>query len=507
MKEFAETDYGKSYEGAESPAGTQGNTTRGKLPQLSLGKTLKRRRRTFVVILGQVLLDIAAIGVAFLLVYHWRFDQDIAGRYVPPTAATAAAMLGLLILPVLIAFRSVQLYNLFRAGSRVDQAFKVFSSFSVGTMIGVAFNTIVLRERFVYSPLILAYGWSFSVILLNIERFFYGELLAWLRQRGFDPRHILIVGAGEVGQMILSQIQKSPRLGYGVVGFLDERIPVSETIAGIPVLASPEEIAAVLQKEDVDEVIVAMQAPYQRVLDIVSRCGDFPVEIKVYPDAFQIITRNEVSIGDLNGLPLASVRNPVLGGWLNRILKRAMDLTISSLVLLFGAPIFLLIALLTKLQSPGPVFYIQERVGLDGELFHIIKFRTMTADAEQETGPVWAAPEDPRVTRLGRFLRRYSLDELPQFINVLLGEMSVVGPRAERPCFVEQFSQMVPGYMRRHKEKVGLTGWAQVNGLRGDTSIHERTNYDLYYVENWSIVFDLKIMLRTIVEILRGSSY
>jgi len=206
----------------------------------------------------------------------------------------------------------------------------------------------------------------------------------------------------------------------------------------------------------------------------------------------------------LNGLPLASVRNPALAGF-NRVLKRALDIVFSSLVLLFISPFLLVVALLIKLESPGPALYIQERVGLDGRPFYVIKFRTMTMGAEERTGPVWAAPVDPRVTRVGAFLRRHSLDELLQFINVLLGEMSVVGPRPERPCFVEQFSQMVPGYMRRHKEKAGITGWAQVNGLRGDTSIEERTNYDLYYVENWSIAFDLRIMLRTIVEMLRGS--
>jgi exopolysaccharide biosynthesis polyprenyl glycosylphosphotransferase len=305
--------------------------------------------------------------------------------------------------------------------------------------------------------------------------------------------------------MIMNQIRRFPRLGYRVVGLLDEERPVGSELEGVPVLGRPEEVAEVAEREAVDEVIIALQAPYQRVLEVVSRCSDLPVQIKVYPDAFQVVTRNEITIGDLNGLPLATILNPALSGF-NRFVKRAMDLTISLLVLVLGAPLFFLIALLIKLDSPGPVLFIQERVGLDGQSFHCIKFRTMYTGAEERTGPVWAAPDDPRVTRIGRFLRRHSLDELPQFINVLLGEMSVVGPRAERPVFVEQFSQMVPGYMRRHKEKVGITGWAQVNGLRGDTSIEERTNYDLYYVENWSIAFDLKIMLRTIWEMLRGTS-
>ncbi|MBN1483208.1 MAG: undecaprenyl-phosphate glucose phosphotransferase [Chloroflexia bacterium] len=464
---------------------------------------MKKSQRQLLLVIGQILLDLLSVAAAFSLVYRWRFEQDIADRYVPPSPQTGTIMLALLLLPVLIAFQSAQLYNLRRAGSPVDQSFKVFRAISVGTMIGVALNTIVLRERFVYSALIVAYGWLFSIVLVVIVRFLYGQALAWLRQRGYDQQYVLIVGAGEVGQMILEQIELSPRLGYQVVGFLDENGDIQ---AQRPILAAPEEIATVLAQQHVDEVIVAMQAPYQRVLDIVSLCGNFPVEIKVYPDAFQIITRNEVTIGDLNGLPLAAVRNPALGGF-HRVLKRAMDICISSLVLVLAAPLLLLIALLIKLQSPGPALYIQERVGLDGKPFYMIKFRTMAMDAEKRTGPVWAAPADPRVTPLGRFLRRYSLDELPQFINVLLGDMSVVGPRAERPCFVEQFSQMVPGYMQRHKERAGITGWAQIHGLRGDTSIEERTKYDLYYVENWSIAFDLKIMVRTVFEVLSGSSY
>jgi exopolysaccharide biosynthesis polyprenyl glycosylphosphotransferase len=465
---------------------------------------MKNRHNTSLLMFGQVALDVLAIAAAFYVTYRWRFAQDIAGRYVPPSLLTGAAMLGLLLLPILVAFRSARLYDLHRAISWVDQAFKVLSAFSVGTIIGVALNTIVLRDRFLYSSLILAYGWGLGIVWITVERFLYRELLAWLRKWGYDRQRVLVVGAGEVGQGILKQIRKSPRLGYQVVGVLDDKSPVGSEVAGARVLATPEEIAGVLSQETVDEVIIAMQAPYQRVLDIVSRCSDFPVEVKVYPDAFQIMTRNEVTIGDLNGLPLVRVHNPSLSAF-NRIVKRAVDVVFSSIVLILGAPSLLLLALWIRLESPGPALYVQERVGLDGKPFYCIKFRTMRVGAEARTGPVWSSPDDPRVTRLGAFLRRHSLDELPQFINVLLGEMSVVGPRAERPMFVEQFSQIVPGYMRRHKEKVGITGWAQVNGQRGDTSIEERTAYDLYYVENWSIAFDIRIMVRTVWEMLRGT--
>jgi exopolysaccharide biosynthesis polyprenyl glycosylphosphotransferase len=224
--------------------------------------------------------------------------------------------------------------------------------------------------------------------------------------------------------------------------------------------------------------------------------------VRIFPDLFQIIA-SEVAVSDLDGLPMLTIRDVALRGW-KRSVKRLMDIVESAVGLVILSPFMMLIAGLIRLESRGPVFYAQERVGLDGKPFPMLKFRSMRVDAEQQSGPVWATSDDPRKTRVGSILRRTSIDEFPQLINVLLGEMSVVGPRPERPVFVEQFRQVVPRYMERHAEKAGMTGWAQVNGLRGDTSIVERTKYDLYYVENWSFLFDLKIVLRTAVNIFRG---
>jgi exopolysaccharide biosynthesis polyprenyl glycosylphosphotransferase len=225
----------------------------------------------------------------------------------------------------------------------------------------------------------------------------------------------------------------------------------------------------------------------------------------VFPDVFEIMS-SEVGVTELGGLPLVRVRDISLRGW-NLTIKRSMDLVISGIALVLISPIMMLAPVVIKRTSPGgPVFFTQTRVGLDGRAFDLIKFRSMRLDAESKTGPVWATPGDQRTTRLGRFMRRYSFDELPQLINVLLGEMSLVGPRPERPYFVEQFSQMIPRYAERHKEKAGMTGWAQVNGLRGNTSIEERTKYDIYYVENWSPLFDIKILLRTVFTVFTGGN-
>jgi exopolysaccharide biosynthesis polyprenyl glycosylphosphotransferase len=217
---------------------------------------------------------------------------------------------------------------------------------------------------------------------------------------------------------------------------------------------------------------------------------------------FQIMA-NEVTTSELSGLPLVRIRDVALRGW-NRALKRATDFTLSAVMLVLLAPLLLFLALVVKATSPGgPSFYVQERLGLDGRPFQLLKFRSMRVDAEAGTGPVMARPDDDRTTTLGKVMRRLSIDELPQLVNVLIGEMSLVGPRPERPHFVQQFAHAIPRYADRHQEKAGMTGWAQVNGLRGRTSIEERTRYDLFYVEHWSLLFDLKIMLKTLAAIVR----
>jgi Undecaprenyl-phosphate glucose phosphotransferase len=260
-----------------------------------------------------------------------------------------------------------------------------------------------------------------------------------------------------------------------------------------------------IREHGIQEVIIARpELGHQEVLTIISRCEGGQVGIRIFPDLFQIIA-TEVSIGDMGGLPLLTVRDIALRGW-KLTLKRAVDLAITAIGLVFLSPMLVLVSLAIKLDSPGPVFYAQERMGLDAKPFWCLKFRSMRSDAEAR-GPGWTTENDPRVTRLGKLIRRFSIDELPQLINVLLGDMSLVGPRPERPIYVEQFRRSIPRYMERHREKAGLTGWAQVNGLRGDTSIAERTKYDLWYIENWSLWLDFKIMLRTFANIILGDRH
>lgn len=299
--------------------------------------------------------------------------------------------------------------------------------------------------------------------------------------------------------MILQKIRQMPRLGYQVVGFVDGNSTPSEEIMGVPVLGRVDDIPDLIKEHEIEEVIIGRpELSHQELLAIISRCERGQVGIKIFPDLFQIIA-TELSIGDLGGLPLLTVRDVALRGW-RLTLKRAVDLVGSAVGLVILSPLLMLVAVAIRLDSRGSAFYAQERMGLDARPFWCLKFRSMRMDAEQQ-GPGWTIEGDARVTRLGRFLRRFSIDELPQLINVFLGEMSLVGPRPERPVYVEQFRRSIPRYMDRHREKAGMTGWAQVNGLRGDTSIAERTKYDLWYIENWSLWLDFKIILRTFLSV------
>ncbi len=423
------------------------------------------------------------------------------------TAELGSAM-GIGVIAILVTFTIGGMYRLGRGTSRVDEFYKVCTNLTLGAIFGLTAAVLLLGPEVVISRRVILLGWLLAIIAVAAGRLTHGSVVGSLRSRGLALRRLLIVGTQPTGRLLLDNVQNTPHLGYEVVGFLAHH-QTGETpreFAGLPVYGTTMRIAEVTRRHEVDEIIIAPEGvAHNDLLDLVYQLMDLPVNIKIYPDTFRLITNDELSISDLGGLPMVTVRNVGLRAW-DRSMKRAMDIAISTGVLIFLSPLLLVVAMLIKLGSRGPVFFVQERVGHDGEPFNLLKFRSMPVDAEDSTGPVFARPNDPRPTRLGRFMRRYSLDELPQFINVFLGEMSVVGPRPERPHFVEQFRQTIPRYMARHREKAGITGWAQVNGLRGDTSIEERTRYDLYYVENWSPLFDIKIIIKTLILIFRDEN-
>jgi len=470
-----------------------------------------KRRAKLLFTISLVVLDIADIAWAFYLAYRLR--QWIKWPAPPLNIGPFHNYVGMMVVQVLamlVVFFFYRLYHRPRALSSIDEFYSLFGAVSVGTILAIALSSLTFKNSALeldYSRGMILYAWVLTIVLAGIGRFAHGRVQQALQARGLGGARVLIVGTGEVGQMILQKILYLPGLGYEVMGFVDGDDPSTvseaasehrlENVMGVPVLGRIGDIPSLIDGHSIDEVIVALpEASHEEILTIISLCERGKVSIKIYPDVFQIIAA-QVSIDDLGGLPLLTVRDIALRGW-RLTLKRVVDLIGSAIGLVVLSPLMLLVAALVKLDSQGPVFYAQVRMGLDAKPFWMIKFRSMRTDAEAETGPVWATEDDPRRTRLGAFIRRFSIDEWPQFINVLLGEMSLVGPRPERPVFVEQFKRSIPRYMDRHREKAGLAGWAQVNGLRGDTSIAERTKYDLWYIENWSLLLDFKIILKTI---------
>jgi Undecaprenyl-phosphate glucose phosphotransferase len=333
---------------------------------------------------------------------------------------------------------------------------------------------------------------------LTSTRYFARKTLKILRRRGYNQRFALIAGTGELGRKILEKIELYPELGIQVIGYLTRQLEeVGKKIENVPILGRYEDLDKILGENKVDIFFIALPInEYEGLESLIKKLRGHLADIKVVPGAYEFLSLRG-GIDELDDLPIVSLQSSPLYGW-NTVFKRIFDLILGTFLLVFTFPIMFIIAFLVKWTSEGPIFYRQERVGMDGCSFQMLKFRTMRVNAEKETGPVWAKESDPRRTKIGTFLRKTSLDEIPQLFNVIKGGMSLVGPRPERPVFVEKFKNMVPSYMLRHKIKAGMTGWAQVNGWRGNTSIEKRIEYDLYYIENWSIGFDLKILFMTL---------
>jgi Undecaprenyl-phosphate glucose phosphotransferase len=435
-------------------------------------------------------IDLAMLAVAFGLAYLTRFDALSAPR--PPLRESLVTLaLALVVFPV--AYRQSRLYATNRIRTHLGEVFELFKATITGGLVLVAL-TYFLRER--YSRLTLAFFAGYSFVLVAATRVLFRMALESVRRRGLNLKSILLVGAGELGERVVETIENHRELGFRVTGVLSRDLLLpGTTVRGVPVLGTTDELGRVLREHSVDQVILALPSEDMPLLKrLMEQLALSTVDVKIVPDLFQYVTLYG-GLEEFGGLPIVSLQGGPLEGW-NLIAKRVFDILFSALAILVTAPVMLVTAVAVKLSSPGPVFYRQERMGMDGAVFHILKFRTMRADAET-AGARMASAGDPRRTAIGAFLRQTSLDELPQLFNVFWGDMSLVGPRPERPVFIEEFKRQIPKYHLRHKVKSGITGWAQINGLRGQTSIQKRIEYDLYYIENWSLMLDLKILVRT----------
>jgi len=468
------------------------------------------RRHNRLLVAFHIATDAVLGMLAFLIAYVIRFDSGL----IPVTRGLPPLEQYLNVLPfvaviVPAGFHLQGLYRLRRGRSRIDDFFNVLVGSIFAVVLGVVGTLYFqayyvpdeLKDRGVYEVSQLVWGLFllFNIALGYLSRKFIREALERRWIAGIGLRRVLIAGTGDLGRMVADKILEHRELGYQIVGFVDDRAGGDHLgYRGLPLLGTLAETADVATREKVDHLYVALPLEeHLKLLDLVESTSREGVDVKVVPDLLQFIALR-ARLEDLDGVPVINLNDIPLQG-INAFVKRLLDIAVSSLALSLMLVPGLIIAWLIKRGSPGPVFYHQNRMGLDGKQFAVYKFRTMPLDAEERSGPVWADEEDSRATPVGSWLRRHDLDEWPQFWNVLKGEMSIVGPRPERPFFVEQFKHRIPQYMLRHKVKSGITGWAQVNGWRGNTSLEKRIEYDLYYIENWSVSLDLKIMWMTLV--------
>jgi Undecaprenyl-phosphate glucose phosphotransferase len=458
-----------------------------------------------------VVVDVVATGLAWVLAYLLRFH--VLSSFIPVTKGVPALSDYLVLLPLLFVLWPAVLYfhglyQLKRGRSRIDEFFAILFSVAVATGLTLG-ATLYVRVYYRFQPEVSP-SWEYSqavfalfvvldLVLLNAGRFALRRHMERQWAAGLNLQRVLVAGAGPLGRTVADALTGHRELGYRVVGFLDDEARTS--LPEGPLLGRLDQAMAVVRDQQIDQIYVALPLEeHARLVTLIKATTNECVDLKVVPDLVQYATI-KASLEDLDGIPIISLNEVPLSGW-SSMAKRLLDLVVSTGALVFLTvviPFFPVVAVLIKLfGGKGPVMLRQERMTLDGRTFQIFKFRTMVNEAEKETGPVFASAEDPRRTAIGIWLRRYNLDEFPQLLNVFLGEMSLVGPRPERPPFVALFKERIPQYMLRHRVKSGITGWAQVNGWRGNTSIEKRIEYDLYYIENWSLLLDLKILILTL---------
>lgn len=465
---------------------------------------VKPRRNDLLIPLLAVVSDVVAIVASFYFSYIIRFNS-ILTEWIPVTKGypelSAYVLGGLAIAPIWVfMFSRRQVYRVRRDVDLSSELFHIIRQVSFGMLIvlGLTF----FYRAFSYSRIVFVFIGFIAIVLIFIGRILVLTYEKHLYRKGRELRNVLIVGTNHLAQDLALRITHQTGLGYRLAGYISEADQRIESVAANR-LGTLDQLPAIAEEHRIETIIVCIAADEKDKLSaLFSLMEGKSVQILLQPEVIGI-NSTRLRVEEVFNTYLIGVKDIPMTTW-SRIAKRVFDVLFSLVVVILFAPFAALIMLLVRIQSGSPVIYKQRRVGLEGEEFDLLKFRTMRVDAESDSGPTWTKREDPRVTSIGRILRRLSLDEIPQFINVLRGEMSVVGPRPERPEFVDQFRNYIPKYLERHRLKTGLTGWAQVNGLRGEVPISERTKYDLYYIENWSLQLDIRIIFKTLYSILFG---
>ncbi len=440
--------------------------------------------------------DLVATFVALAAAYWLRFDVEI----IPVSKGVPAAWSYFRLFPFIavlwpLVYYFHGLYQVRRHRSSIEEGFAVLVATGLATLLAIGLATF--SRGFDYSRAVLLLFFASDVLFVFAGRTAIRRYLEEAWRHGYGVRQVLVVGAGRLGRAVVDKLAEHPEAGLRAVGFVDDD-PEMRGLAyrGVPVVGATTDAASVVEEKHVDAVFLALPLEAHRaMLEVLKDVARTVADVRVVPDLLQHITFR-AGVEDLDGLPVVHLTQVPLTGWMS-LVKRTLDLSIAATALVLLSPLFAVIALAIRLTG-RPILYRQQRMGLDGRPFEILKFRSMRPGAEEESGPTWASPDDPRRTQVGRFLRRWSLDELPQLVNVVKGEMSLVGPRPERPEFVREFKEKFPQYMVRHRVRAGITGWAQVHGWRGATSLAKRIEYDLYYIENWSLALDVKILWLTL---------
>lgn len=432
-----------------------------------------------------------------MLAYFFKFYilNDGPGPGVLPV--TDYLLLLVFIVPMyMLIYYLCSVYAPKRTVRRRFEIYGILKANTIGIIALIIILFMILRMFYV-SRSVMAFFYVFNVFFTSCFRYYLRKILRTFRKKGYNLKHILIVGYSRAAEEYIDRLTDNPQWGYVACGILDNHVPAGTVYKGVKVLGTLGNLEIILPENKMDEIAIALSLKdYDYLEHIVGICEKSGVHTKFIPDYNSLIPSRPYT-EDLQGLPVINIRYVPLTNTGNMMVKRAMDIVGSLFGIILTSPIMILSAILVKLSSPGPIIFKQERVGLHNKPFYMYKFRSMELQSPKEEKKAWTVKNDPRVTGVGKILRRTSLDELPQLFNILKGDMSLVGPRPERPLFVEKFKEEIPRYMVKHQVRPGLTGWAQVNGLRGDTSIRKRIEYDIYYIENWTLGFDIKIILMT----------
>ncbi len=460
---------------------------------------LARHRQLFAT--GVFALDGVILAAAWLLAFAIRFNTPGIPAPLGVPSFPFYLWLGAVVTPLgLIVLRSFRIYRSARTAHLGEELYALVQGVVILTALA-SIASFYTRGELSRSMLLLFA--LLAIVMLCGSRLLIRFVLRQLRRGGRNLRHVYVVGAGPLAETVIRKIRAHADFGLVLHGVVADDAGVT-AVAGVPVAGRVGELRALVERHAVDLVFLALaRSEYAAEEEALAQLADSTAAVRLVPDLARAFTLN-ASVEDFDGLPVVLVTESPGQGW-NAVLKRAFDVVLSAIGLVVLSPVLLAVAVWVWLDSPGPVLYAQERVSLSGRRFRMLKFRTMRLDAEQ-AGAGWTTPGDPRRTRAGRVLRPLSLDELPQLWNVLLGQMSLVGPRPERPMYVDQFRASIPRYMLRHHVKAGITGWAQVHGLRGDTPLDRRIEYDLFYIRNWSLWLDIRILALTVVRVFRDAS-